>query len=97
MHNDRDRRPDDTSCYEIRDALRIKITGLTAGQPYTVRWYGTWDVNGPHSGFYATRTGRALPNEGVLWVPVGDLSCTNRSPDEAWDGADALLVIEPTP
>jgi len=67
----------------------VNIVGATANRTYKVQWYNTWDGGN----YYRTENVTADAN-GNLKVPVGVLARTASSPDDAWDGADVILVIE---
>gem|GEM_PF-3829446 len=67
----------------------VHVAGLVGGRAYTVRWYNTWD-GGPT---YRTETLTAS-GAGEIDIPVGTLATTARAAAEAWDGADAVLIVE---
>ena len=66
----------------------VHITGLAGNRTYTIEWYNTWD-----GGVYRTETAAASA-AGNLDLLVHTMSTTTRTPQEAWDGADVLLLIQ---
>ena len=60
---------------------------------YTVRFFNTWDGGA----YYHQTTLTTVLQDGkhLLLIPMARLATTIRTPDEVWDGADCILVIEP--
>jgi len=67
----------------------ITFTDVTPYATFTVNWYNTWD-----GGLYYDTKTKDSDGNGTLTIEVGTLATTSRDPSEAWDGADAILVIE---
>ena len=81
--------PQDTS----KAAHRVLVE-LPSGT-YTVRFFNTWDGGA----YYHETTLATVEQDGrhLLLIPITQLATTTRTPDEVWDGADCILVIEPQP